>query len=216
MSPQFNYADRFVGDRALVIVKDQYGFIDRTGKVIVPLQYRLPQALDFYGSIARYRFSRGFAVFTDAGRCGYIDRFGKTIVKPQYQNCHPFDAQGIAQVETGFDLKTAVYQSSYINSTGRVIFNGVANSAQAIYPLRVRLLVSVLILGCWILAISVHEFGHAIVAYWGGDNSVKAKGYLSFNPLRYINPIHSLIVPASYLPSVDFILCRRLHRTAKH
>ncbi|MEM8805993.1 MAG: tetratricopeptide repeat protein, partial [Cyanobacteria bacterium P01_G01_bin.38] len=29
----------------------------------------------------------------------------------------------------------------------------------------------------WIISISLHEFGHAIVAYWGGDESVKTKGY---------------------------------------
>lgn len=47
----------------------------------------------------------------------------------------------------------------------------------------------------WILSICIHEFCHAIVAYWGGDTSVKDKGYLSFNVFRYTNPSITLIFP---------------------
>jgi Zn-dependent protease len=47
----------------------------------------------------------------------------------------------------------------------------------------------------WLFSLCLHEFGHAIVAYWGGDRSVKEKGYLSFNPLRYTDAGMSLILP---------------------
>lgn len=50
----------------------------------------------------------------------------------------------------------------------------------------------------WLLSISLHEFGHAIVAYWGGDRSVKDKGYLTLNPLKYINPLISIILPGLF------------------
>ena len=40
----------------------------------------------------------------------------------------------------------------------------------------------------WIFSVSLHEFAHALVAYWGGDTSVKDKGYLSLNPIRYADP----------------------------
>ena len=39
----------------------------------------------------------------------------------------------------------------------------------------------VIILG-WIFSVCLHEFGHAAVAYWGGDRTVKEKGYLTLNP----------------------------------
>ena len=42
------------------------------------------------------------------------------------------------------------------------------------------------VLICWIFSVCVHEFAHALVAYWGGDRSVRARGYLDFNPLRYM------------------------------
>lgn len=51
----------------------------------------------------------------------------------------------------------------------------------------------------WILSVCLHEFGHAIVAYWGGDTSVKDKGYLSLNPLKYTDLNLSLILPLLFL-----------------
>lgn len=57
--------------------------------------------------------------------------------------------------------------------------------------------ISVLI--CWIFSVCVHEFAHALVAYWGGDRSVRSRGYLSFNPLRYIDPITSILLPCVFL-----------------
>jgi Zn-dependent protease len=47
----------------------------------------------------------------------------------------------------------------------------------------------------WIFALCVHEFCHALVAYAGGDKSVKDKGYLSLNPIKYADPGLTLVVP---------------------
>ena len=47
----------------------------------------------------------------------------------------------------------------------------------------------------WIVSLSLHEYGHARVAYAGGDHSVAEKGYLSLNPLRYIHPVTSVLIP---------------------
>lgn len=47
----------------------------------------------------------------------------------------------------------------------------------------------------WILSLCLHEFGHAIAAYYGGDTSVKEKGYLTLNPLKYVDPVLTLIMP---------------------
>jgi Zn-dependent protease len=51
----------------------------------------------------------------------------------------------------------------------------------------------------WIFSLCLHEFAHAAVAYLGGDTSVRAKGYLTFNPLRYVDPVASLIIPLVFL-----------------
>jgi len=53
-----------------------------------------------------------------------------------------------------------------------------------------------LIIFCgWIFSVCLHEWAHSVVAYLGGDISVKQKGYLSFNPLVYIHPITSILLP---------------------
>lgn len=60
-------------------------------------------------------------------------------------------------------------------------------------------LVAVLVCLGWIVSLCLHEFGHAIVAYWGGDKSVKDKGYLTLNPLKYTDPGLSLMLPLFFL-----------------
>jgi Zn-dependent protease len=51
----------------------------------------------------------------------------------------------------------------------------------------------------WITSLCIHEFGHALVAYLGGDRAVAASGYLTLNPLRYTNVLLSLILPIVFL-----------------
>jgi tetratricopeptide (TPR) repeat protein/Zn-dependent protease len=60
-------------------------------------------------------------------------------------------------------------------------------------------LVGIVVCLGWIFSLCLHEFSHAIVAYWGGDTSVKNKGYLTFNPLKYTDPGYSLILPVLFL-----------------
>lgn len=52
-----------------------------------------------------------------------------------------------------------------------------------------------LILGGWGVSLCLHEFGHAIVAYRGGDREVYFKGYLTLDPRRYTDPVFSLVLP---------------------
>jgi Zn-dependent protease len=47
----------------------------------------------------------------------------------------------------------------------------------------------------WIFALCIHEFCHAVVAYAGGDKSVKDKGYLTLNPIKYTDPGLTLVIP---------------------
>lgn len=39
-----------------------------------------------------------------------------------------------------------------------------------------------------IIGLTVHEYSHALAAYWLGDSTAKEQGRLSFNPLRHIDP----------------------------
>lgn len=51
----------------------------------------------------------------------------------------------------------------------------------------------------WVFSLCLHEFSHALVAYFGGDTTVKEKGYLTFNPLKYTHPVYSLLLPLLFL-----------------
>jgi len=51
----------------------------------------------------------------------------------------------------------------------------------------------------WIFSLCLHEFSHALVAYLGGDYTVREKGYLMFNPLKYTHPLFSIILPLLFL-----------------
>lgn len=50
----------------------------------------------------------------------------------------------------------------------------------------------------WVFSLCLHEFSHAFVAYLGGDYTVREKGYLT-NPLKYIHPIFSILIPLAML-----------------
>ena len=57
------------------------------------------------------------------------------------------------------------------------------------------LLVTVL----WVFSVCLHEFGHAWAAFCGGDHTVKDKGYMSLNPLKYAHPVYSVLMPVVFM-----------------
>ena len=65
----------------------------------------------------------------------------------------------------------------------------------------VRPLSILFIVSGWIVSVSIHEFGHALAAYLGGDRSVKDAGYLTLNPLKYSHPLLSIVIPLLFLLS---------------
>src|SRR6476661_6573543 len=51
----------------------------------------------------------------------------------------------------------------------------------------------------WILTIVLHEFSHGLVAYLGGDHTIRERGGLSLNPLQYVDPVFSILLPALFV-----------------
>ena len=68
-----------------------------------------------------------------------------------------------------------------------------------LWPRLVVPLTLVFVVACWVTSLCIHEFGHALVAYLGGDRSVAAGGYLTLNPLRYTNATMSIVLPVVFL-----------------
>lgn len=51
----------------------------------------------------------------------------------------------------------------------------------------------------WVVALAVHEFGHAFIAWKAGDHTVEAAGYLTFDPLKYADLATSIVIPVIVL-----------------
>ncbi len=55
--------------------------------------------------------------------------------------------------------------------------------------------VFIFVIAGWIVSLSLHEFAHAFTAWRFGDHDVAVRGYLTLNPLKYSNPILSIVLP---------------------
>ena len=62
-----------------------------------------------------------------------------------------------------------------------------------------KLFMFTFIISGWLVSLCLHEFGHAVTAFWAGDESVEHKGYLTLNPLKYTHPIISIVIPLAML-----------------
>jgi Zn-dependent protease len=58
-----------------------------------------------------------------------------------------------------------------------------------------RLLTFAFVILGWVLAVMVHEFGHAFIAHKAGDHTIRAKGYLTLDPLKYVDVGVSIVIP---------------------
>jgi Zn-dependent protease len=59
--------------------------------------------------------------------------------------------------------------------------------------------VLVFVLAGWVISLCLHEFGHAYIAHVGGDRSIEGKGYLTLDPIKYTDPVWSLLMPLLFL-----------------
>ena len=74
--------------------------------------------------------------------------------------------------------------------TGSLLWHGLIRGQGAVL---------VFVVSGWIVSLCLHEFGHAVIAYRGGDRSIAATGYLTLDPLRYTDPFLSLLLPLIYI-----------------
>lgn len=77
----------FMSDRAAVSLNKKYGFIDRTGREVVPLKYD-----------NAWWYEEGFAVVTKGGKDSFINMQGKEVIPFKYEKIYSF-SNGLAQVQ---------------------------------------------------------------------------------------------------------------------
>lgn len=51
----------------------------------------------------------------------------------------------------------------------------------------------------WIFTVALHEFGHGLAAFLGGDYTIRERGGLTLNPLQYVDPLMSIVLPVLFL-----------------
>jgi Zn-dependent protease len=59
----------------------------------------------------------------------------------------------------------------------------------------VKVDVFLLVICGWLLSLCLHEYAHAIVAFFSGDHEVAERGYLRLDPLKYTHPLLSIVLP---------------------
>jgi Zn-dependent protease len=82
---------------------------------------------------------------------------------------------------------------------GLVVLAVVAGYAAWTDATPVGLWIFLLVLAGWVITLCLHEFAHAAVALAGGDIAVRTRGYLTLNPLRYLNAAYSIVIPVIIL-----------------
>ena len=82
----------------------QYGYIDRTGKIVISPQF--DDAWSFSGGLAEVKVAK---------KWGYIDRTGEIAIKPQFDEVSPF-AEGLAKVKVAKEY-------GYIDRTGKMVIS---------------------------------------------------------------------------------------------
>jgi Zn-dependent protease len=80
-------------------------------------------------------------------------------------------------------------------AAGAALYMGVAERGTS----QVKVLTTLFVVAGWVVSLCLHEFGHALTGYLGGDTSVREKGYLTLNPLRYTHPVLSIVLPVIFL-----------------
>ncbi len=101
-------AGGFVEGRAYVEdFTHHYGFIDRTGRMVVPITYEAANNRDIF------QFAEGRVPVLVDGKWGYLDTQGEFTIPPQYDEASGFQ-NGVACVRSGS-------QTMYIDPSGAVV-----------------------------------------------------------------------------------------------
>jgi Zn-dependent protease len=55
---------------------------------------------------------------------------------------------------------------------------------------------AIILFGCLVVAVLLHEISHGVAAWFFGDDTAKRAGRLTLNPVPHIDPFGSLVLPA--------------------
>lgn len=111
-TPEIPLKKRTCGDLWPVEQDNKWGYIDKTGRLIIPFKF------DGAGN-----FSEGLAAVEIKEKTGYIDKTGKFVIPPRFISGFSF-SEGLAVVvirRIGQEGRTSFYKYGYIDRSGRVV-----------------------------------------------------------------------------------------------
>lgn len=112
----YDYADSFSEGLASVRKDGKYGYIDKSGKTVIPFIY-----------VDAMRFYAGLAIVAKDGKYGYIDRSGKTVI-PFLYDYADYYSLGLARVK-----KAGKW--GYIDKSGKTVIPFIYDMAHSFHGL---------------------------------------------------------------------------------
>ncbi|MCA1816762.1 MAG: WG repeat-containing protein [Acidobacteria bacterium] len=118
---------------AAVQINGKWGYVDRTGKLVIPAQFK--DALEFSEGLAAVRLPVDDAhavtcplqnpgdTSTNPNLYGYVDRAGRLVIPPQFEYAKPF-SEGLAAVSN-------CSKPAFIDETGAVVLSVPFDEANA-------------------------------------------------------------------------------------
>ena len=118
IKPEYDATEAFYEGLARVSLDGKFGYINKSGKRIIPLKFA--NAYSF--------FSNGLAIILDENQMwGLINKKGEVIIKPQFVNPFQFDKFGFATVEytdkhSYKKGKLETYEKALLSKQGKVVW----------------------------------------------------------------------------------------------
>lgn len=81
INPQFDYAGEFSEGLAMVKVGDKWGYIDKTGEMVINPQFDCPPHFNADANADAVEFSEGLAPIKISDKWGYTDKTGEMVIK---------------------------------------------------------------------------------------------------------------------------------------
>ena len=91
-----------------VSVNKKWGYIDTTGRMVIPPQFNIAQ--EFSEGLAPVKIGTGCEL---CGKWGFINKDGKVVIEPRFEAVHDF-SEGLAVFRQGA-------KSGFIDRTGRIV-----------------------------------------------------------------------------------------------
>lgn len=91
--------------------------------------------------------------------------------------------------------RDAIFQPLYINLINLLYCSGIPVNSQDDIIKKMDIGYIITVLGVILVSMTLHEAMHAFMGYFLGDDTAKAQGRLTLNPLKHIDPIMTVALP---------------------